>query len=90
MNKILITPEEVRQVAAQFKQCSDESNAMVQKLSTTINGMHQTWAGMSSQKFFADFETWNKTMQQFVGLLDGINQQLLVIAERFERADQPS
>lgn len=90
MTKILVTPEEVRGVAADFKGASDESNAMVQKLSGKIHNLHQNWAGMSSQKFFTDFETWQKQMQGFVGMLDDINKQMLMIAERFERADAPS
>lgn len=88
--KILITPEEVRGVAAQFKQASEESQSMVQKLSGTINNMHQNWAGMTSMKFYADYEQWQRSMDQFVVLLGDINQQLMVIAERFERADSPT
>ncbi|HEY3367379.1 MAG TPA: WXG100 family type VII secretion target [Symbiobacteriaceae bacterium] len=90
MAKILITPEEVRGVAAQFKSAGEESHAMVQKLAGTVNTMQQNWAGMTSQKFYADYEHWQQSMNQFVVVLNEINQQLMVIAERFERADSPT
>lgn len=87
MARILITPEEVRQIAAQFKQKSDESQAMVNDLSTTINNLDQNWDGCANQKFMGDFAQWQTSMGHFVVLLDEINKQLQGIAERFEQAD---
>lgn len=88
MAKILVTPEELRGVAAQFRQSSGESSAMVQRLAQQINQLQQNWAGVSSQRFYQQFQEWQKSMQQFVLLLDDINKQMLVIAERFQQADE--
>lgn len=88
MSKILVTPEELRSVAGQFQQSSSESSAMVQRLTQQISQLQQNWAGVSSQRFFQDFQQWQKSMQQFVVLLEDINKQMLVIAERFQRADE--
>lgn len=87
---IKITPEEVRSVAAQFKDSSAQSDQMVQKLNTTMKNLQQNWAGASSQHFYQQFEQWTTTMKQFVTLLDDINKQLLQVADRFEQADKPA
>lgn len=89
MARILVTPEELRSVAAQFKRSSDESNTMIQNLSVTVRNLDQSWDGLSSQKFYQDYEQWHQGMVRFVALLDDIQKQLLFIAQRFEEADRP-
>ncbi|HYF94510.1 MAG TPA: WXG100 family type VII secretion target [Symbiobacteriaceae bacterium] len=87
MARILVTPEEVRRIATQFKQKSDESQAMVNELTVVINNLDQNWEGLSNQKFMHEFTQWQSTMGQFVTLLDEINKQLQMVAQRFENAD---
>lgn len=87
MAKILVTPEEVRHIAGQFKAKSDDSQSMVNELTTAINNLDQNWEGLSNQKFMQEFTQWQQTMTQFVRLLDEINKQLQVVADRFEQAD---
>jgi WXG100 family type VII secretion target len=89
MARILVTPEEIRDVAGQFKQKSDDSSAMVQSLTATVNKLDAGWDGLSSQKFMGDFQNWQKGMQQYVVQLDEIHNVLMNIAQRFEEADKP-
>lgn len=86
--RILISPDEVRAVAAQFRQSSSQSQEMVNRLSATINDMEPRWDGLTKQKFYGDFTQWKTQMTHFVTLLSEIQDQLNTIADRFEAADQ--
>lgn len=90
MSQIRISPERVRGVASEFQRASHTSNDLVQTLTRTIRDLDHEWEGLAHQKFMTEFEQWQRSMTQFVTLLDGINQQLLVVAQRFEEADKPA
>jgi WXG100 family type VII secretion target len=90
MALIRVTPEDLRSVAGQFKSSHDEAQAMIQKLSTTVHSLDQNWDGIASQRFYQNFELWQRKMSEFTGLLDEINHALVQIAERFEQADLQS
>ncbi|MEI6179194.1 MAG: WXG100 family type VII secretion target [Chloroflexales bacterium] len=87
--RIKVTPEQMRSAASQFKSSSQQSNDMVNRLTQQMSGMQPEWEGMSSQKFFQDFQQWKGSMTQFVTLLNEIGVQLEAIATRFEQADRP-
>ena len=88
MVKILVTPEEVRNVATQFKQKSQQSQEMVSSLESTIGNLQAQWEGMTSQRFYQQYAEWKGTMTQFVEMLNQIGLELDAIAERFAAADQ--
>lgn len=88
--RIKVTPEQIRSAASQFKSSSQQSNDMVVRLTQQMNGMQSEWEGMSSQKFYQDFQQWKGTMTQFVTLLNDIGGQLDAIATRFAQADRPT
>lgn len=87
MGRIKITPEQVRAVAATFKQKSAESTQMIQQLDGQVTGMQPDFEGMTSQRFYSDYQDWRSKMQQFTQLLDGIALQLEQIADRFIQVD---
>lgn len=86
--RILISPEQVDQVANQFKQSGEQSQQIVASLTQAINGMEGQWEGMTKQRFFQEFQEANKQMQLFVQTLNSINQELAAIATRFRTVDQ--
>lgn len=88
MARIKVTPEQVHQVANQFKQASTQSQEMVSRLGSTMSGMQPEWEGMTQQRFYSDYEQWKTSMTQFVQLLNQIGTQLDAIADRFTAADQ--
>jgi WXG100 family type VII secretion target len=88
MARIKVTPEEVHQVASQFKQASSQSQEMVQRLQQTMGNLQPNWEGMTQQRFYGEYEQWRNSMNQFVQLLGQIAQQLDAIADRFAQADQ--
>ncbi|AEI39028.1 WXG100 family type VII secretion target [Paenibacillus mucilaginosus] len=87
MAKILVSPETLQQASNTFKQGGAESQAQVQKLKATINGLQGQWEGMTQQKFFADFQQAESMMKNYVELLHNISTQLDTIAQRFRQAD---
>jgi WXG100 family type VII secretion target len=88
MSRIKVTPEQVHQIASQFKQSSQQSQDMVTRLQQTMSGLQPEWEGMTQQRFYSDYEQWRQSMTQFVQLLSSIGQQLDQIADRFAAADQ--
>ncbi|MGB9777672.1 MAG: WXG100 family type VII secretion target [Anaerolineae bacterium] len=88
MARIRITPEQVRQVSAQFAQAANQSQEMVSRLTNAVNSMQPEWEGMTSQRFYGDFQQWSSQMARFVELLNSISTQLNQIADRFAAADQ--
>ncbi|MFN3761978.1 MAG: WXG100 family type VII secretion target [Anaerolineae bacterium] len=88
MARIRITPEQVRQVAGQFAQAANQSQEMVTRLTNAVNSMQPEWEGMTSQRFYGDFQQWSGQMTRFVELLNSISTQLNQIADRFAAADQ--
>lgn len=88
MTRIKITPEQIRQVASEFKGASNQSQEMVSRLSSTINGISPDWEGMTKERFYNEFQQWQQSMRQFVELLQNIGQQMDAIATRFEQTDR--
>lgn len=86
--RILITPEQVDQVANQFKQSAEQSQQIVSSLTQSIQGMEGQWEGMTKQRFFQEFQEAGKQMQGFVQTLGMISQELSVIANKFRTVDQ--
>lgn len=87
MARIKVTPEQVRQVATQFKQASQQSLEIVNNLNRTMSSLQPEWEGMTQQRFYTEYEQWRSSMNQFVQLLNSIAQQLDAIAERFASVD---
>ncbi|MDO7905719.1 WXG100 family type VII secretion target [Paenibacillus sp. JX-17] len=86
--RILITPEQVDQVANQFKSSGEQSQQIVSQLTSSIQGMEGQWEGMTKQRFFQEFQEASKQMQQFVTTLNSISQELTAIANKFRTVDQ--
>ncbi len=88
MARIKVSPEQLHQVAGQFKQASQQSQEMVNRLQQTMSNLQPEFEGMTQQRFYGEYEQWRSSMGQFVQLLNSIGQQLDQIADRFAAADQ--
>ncbi|WP_054958410.1 WXG100 family type VII secretion target [Paenibacillus dakarensis] len=86
--RILITPEQVEQVANQFKQSGDQSQQIVNSLTQSVNGMEGQWDGMTKQRFFQEFQEASRLMNSFVQTLESISAELKAIAQKFRMADE--
>ena len=88
MATIRISPDQVRNVASQFKQKSSESTTMANQLQSAVNGLEAEWEGMAKQRFYSDFTQWNQQMQKYAELLNSIGSELDRIATTIETTDQ--
>ncbi|AJS59062.1 WXG100 family type VII secretion target [Paenibacillus sp. IHBB 10380] len=86
--RILISPEQVDQVANQFKLSGEQSQQIVATLTQAIQGMEGQWEGMTKQRFFQQFQEASKEMQLFIQTLNSINQELTAISTKFRTVDQ--
>lgn len=85
--RILVTPNELRNVSRQFQQGGDQTEQLTNRLTQALNGMQGQWDGMTKERFFQEFQSAQNNMKQFVQLLNSISQQLNSIADRFEQLD---
>jgi WXG100 family type VII secretion target len=88
MARIKISPDQVRNVASQFRQKSQESGTMASQLQSAVKGMESEWEGMAAQRFYGDYTAWNQQMQKYVELLSSIATELDRIANTIEQTDQ--
>lgn len=88
MAKILVTPEEMDNVAKQFTSGAQQSQELASKLNSTIQSMQGQWEGMTQNRFFQRFEADKKSMDQYVEMLNAVATELNDIAQRFRLADQ--
>lgn len=88
MANIRISPDQVRNVANQFRQKSNDSATMASQLQSAVNGMESQWEGMAKQRFYSDFAQWNQQMQKYAELLSNIGAELDKIATTIETTDQ--
>ncbi|MCE5170436.1 WXG100 family type VII secretion target [Paenibacillus profundus] len=86
--RILVTPEQIDQVANQFRQSGDQSQQIVSTLTQSIQGMEGQWEGMTKQRFFQEFQEASKQMQSFVQTLNTISEELKAIAQKFRTVDE--
>ncbi len=88
MARIKISPDQVRQVAGQFNNASNDSSQIIQRLQAAVNQLQPDWEGITKQRFYNEYQQWQSSMTKFVDLLENISQQLNQIADRFATADQ--
>ena len=88
MATIRISPDQVRNVANQFKQKSSESSSMASQLQSAVNGLEAEWEGLAKQRFYGDFTQWHQQMQKYAELLNSIGSELDRIATTLETTDQ--
>ncbi|MGG3872708.1 WXG100 family type VII secretion target [Brevibacillus laterosporus] len=87
MSRILISPDQVDEVANQFQQSKEQSQQVIERLNQQIHQMEGQWDGMTKQKFFQEFQEANRQMTGFVLLLESISHELHAIATKFRQAD---
>lgn len=85
--RIKVSPEQIRQMASQFRQGSEQSRQVLANLNSTVETIQTEWEGITQQRFFQEFEQWKASMTQFAQQLEDIARQLDGVAARFETVD---
>jgi WXG100 family type VII secretion target len=88
MSKIVISPEQLEQVAKQFKRASEESLMVNTKLKQKINFLESQWQGAAQRDFYMRYRQSQKVMENFCSSLTSISLELERIAKRFREADE--
>lgn len=85
---IRISPDELRAVAGQFKQRSEQSQEMVNALTRAMGDLKSHSEGATSDEVETRFQDWRKSMMENVQLLADIHDNLRRVADEFEVFDK--
>lgn len=87
-NRILVSPEQLEQVARQFAQSGQQSQQMVMSLHQSVQQMEALWQGMTRERFYSQYMETRIRMDKFVESLHTVSKELEHIAVKFRQADQ--
>ena len=87
MSRILVSPEQLQQVATHFKRASEQSVIINTKLKQRINHLESQWQGATQKGFYMHFRQSQRVMENFTLSLTHISNELERIATRFREAD---
>ncbi|WIY60954.1 WXG100 family type VII secretion target [Bacillus arachidis] len=87
MGNIQVKPEELRRIAKNFKYASNIESDRHLKIQGELFNLQMRWIGASSLSFYNDLPRMNKAHESFLNTLKQIEDELIRIAEKFEKAD---
>lgn len=87
MGNIQVRPEELRRIAKNFKYASNIESDRHFKIQGELLKLQMRWVGASSLSFYNDLPRMNKAHESFLNIIKQIEDELLRIAEKFEKAD---
>ncbi|MBY0599531.1 WXG100 family type VII secretion target [Bacillus bingmayongensis] len=87
MGNIQVKPEELRRIAKNFKYASNVESDRHLKIQGELFNLQMRWIGASSLSFYNDLPRMNKAHESFLNVLKQIEDELIRIAEKFEKAD---
>lgn len=85
--RILVSPDDLRRAAAEVRSSSQHGGELVLRLSRIMETLNAEWEGVSQQHFAAEAAQTKAQLQQFIQMLQGMEQELVSIAARFAEAD---
>ena len=85
--KITITPQELTSSAGKFKRGSDTTAQLLNSLNSEVQRLESSWQGAAQSAFLQQFQQLQKPLNQFVTVLNEINQQLTGVAKAMQDAD---
>jgi WXG100 family type VII secretion target len=88
MVRILITPDQLENIARQFRDGINQAQGLNSKLQGQIHNLYSEWDGNTKNKFQAQFSEAEKLMKGYTEILQSIETELKQIATKFRQADQ--
>ncbi|MGO4532641.1 WXG100 family type VII secretion target [Paenibacillus sp. 2TAF8] len=88
MSTIKVTPEQLLHVSKQIEQGRQQLESIRSDLSARIGFIESQWAGATQERFFFDFQQSRPVLDRALESMLKSSQDLKVIAERFQQADQ--
>ncbi|MFM1652487.1 WXG100 family type VII secretion target [Brevibacillus sp. B_LB10_24] len=86
--RILLTPEQLYQVAKEFEQANANGQRIIAGLNQTILHLEAQWHGARQMQFYANHQQARQQMEGFLQLMQSVSVQLSEIAQRFQQADE--
>ncbi len=86
--RITITPEELRDSSSKFTTKAGEIREILSFLRSEVDSLEATWEGAAQNQFFISYGEMEQTLNQFPEVLDGISQQLSMVAQTLEETDE--
>ncbi|WP_143315250.1 WXG100 family type VII secretion target [Clostridium sp. HBUAS56017] len=86
--KIRVTPEELRRSSGQFKNGSQSTQQLLNKLTSEVNKMSNAWEGAAHNSFFEKYKSLQPSLKEFVQVLQDISKQLDGVAKTMEDVDK--
>lgn len=88
MVQIVVAPERLEAVAHTFEDKRAETEAIINTLRSTMQGLDAEWDGVAQNKFYAEWDAMLPKMSQFTELLGTISSELRRIAQVFRELDE--
>ena len=88
MQRIKLTPEELRMDAENYRYAGQTIQEMLQKLQGTHQKMNDNWEGRAWQKFDEEYQELALEVRDFEELMYSIHGQLQQVAQVVEETDQ--
>jgi len=88
MSIIKVTPEQLLHVSKQIEQGRQQLKSIRSDLTARIGFIESQWAGATQERFFYDFQQSRPVLDRALESMVKSSQDLKVIAERFQQADQ--
>ncbi len=70
MAQVIVSPEEVRHFARQFKTCNAQLLDLTTRLRGQFSNLGETWRDQEYQRFAVEFEQASRILQQFMRQAD--------------------
>ncbi|WP_342415161.1 WXG100 family type VII secretion target [Paenibacillus sp. FSL R10-2782] len=87
MGRILVPPDKLMQVADQFLQGKQQMGHMCDQLNRQMMFVQGGWEGLTSQRFFQDFQRSQQSMSVTLERLSTVAQELIFISKSFTQVD---
>ena len=87
MSRILITPEELEGAAVEFLTASQQTEELIGRLSSIVQDLSSVWEGAAQSAFFQKFDELKPSLEVFIEITEGINNQLNGVADTLRTTD---
>nr|WP_242217370.1 WXG100 family type VII secretion target [Bacillus cereus group sp. BfR-BA-01380] len=86
--EIKVTPEQLEQVAKRISDMQRRSQELQQHLNQSMYSIQTVWQGATSQHFYGEYVRSTKLMENYIHNLQGTENKLRQIAQKFRQADE--
>jgi WXG100 family type VII secretion target len=87
-NRLLVSPEALRDTAQAYRAAQAEQAAACQAIRSTVDALQGSWTGKAAEAFLAAFRTLYSNLEASEGRMQDAAEELLRGADVFEQSEQ--